>query len=78
MIQVKELIVTDLSRKGTGKDEISPVRTVLEVYTTDGELVASNDSLGNYTVEDLYSLTAFCLANKELPAKEVLQKWRSD
>ncbi|RWZ82723.1 MAG: hypothetical protein EO766_17950 [Hydrotalea sp. AMD] len=78
MIQVKELIVTDLSRKGTGTSEISPVRTVLEVYTKDGELVATNDTLGNYSVEDLHSLAAFCLANKELSAKEVLQKWRKD
>ena len=76
MIQVKELIVTDLSRKGTGKDVTSPIRTVVEVYTKDGELLACHDSQGNYSVEDLISFSKFCLSNKELPIDEALQKWK--
>lgn len=75
MIQVKELIVTDLSRKGTGKDVTSPIRTVLEVYTKDGELLAYHDSQGNYSVEDLISFSKFCLSNKELSTEDALQKW---
>lgn len=76
MIQVKELIVTDLTRKGTGKDVTSPIRTVLEVYTKDGELLAYYDSQGNYSVEDLISFSNFCLSNKELSSQEALQKWK--
>jgi len=78
MIQVKELIVTDLSRKGTGKDVTSPIRTVLEVYTKDGELLAYHDSQGNYSVEDLISFSMFCLSNKELSIDEALQKWKTN
>jgi hypothetical protein len=76
MIQVKELILTDLSRKGTGKDVTSPIRTVLEVYTKDGELLAYHDSQGNYSIEDLISFSKFCLSNKELSSEEALQKWK--
>lgn len=76
MIKVKELIVTDLSRKGTGKDVTSPIRTVLEVYTKAGELLAYNDSQGNYSVEDLISFSNFCVSNKELSVSEALQKWK--
>lgn len=75
MIQVQELIVTDLSRKGTGKDVTSLIRTVLEVYTKNGELLAYHDSQGNYSVEDLISFSMFCLSNKELSIDEALQKW---
>lgn len=78
MIQVKELIVTDLSIKGAGKDVTSPIRTVLEVYTKDGELLAYHDSQGNYSVEDLISFSRFCLSNKELSIDEALQKWKSN
>ncbi|RTL48862.1 MAG: hypothetical protein EKK39_12010 [Sphingobacteriales bacterium] len=78
MIQVKELIVTDLSRKGTGKDVTSPIRTVLEVYTKNGELLAYHDSQGNYSVEDLISFSKFCLSNKELSIDEALKKWKAN
>lgn len=78
MIQVKELIVTDLSRKGTGKDVTGPIRTVLEVYTKDGELLACHDSQGNYSVEDLVSFSKFCLSNKELSTDEALKKWKAN
>ena len=76
MVEVKELIVTDLSRKGTGKDVTSPIRTVLEIYTKDGKLLAYLDSQGNFSVEDLISFSSFCLSNKELSVSEALQKWK--
>lgn len=78
MIQVKELIITDLLRKGNGKDVTSPIRTVLEVYTKDGELLAYHDSQGNYSVEDLVSFSKFYLSNKDLSIDEALQKWKSN
>ena len=78
MIQVKELILTDLSRKGTGKDVTSPIRNILEVYTKEGELLAYHDSQGNYSVEDLISFSKFYLSNKELSSEEALKKWKSN
>jgi predicted proteasome-type protease len=60
MIQVKDLVVTDLSRRGNGRDEISPVRSIIEVYTKDGELLAVHDSQGNYTVEQLVAFAKLC------------------
>lgn len=76
MIQVKELIITDLSRKGTGKDVTSPIRTVLEIYTKDGQLLACHDSQGNYSVEDLISFSRFCMSNKEMSSEDALEKWK--
>ena len=78
MIQVKELIITDLSRKGSGKDVTSPIRTVLEVYTKEGDLLAFNDSQGCYSIEDLISFSKFCLSNKDLSSEEALKKWKQN
>ncbi len=78
MINVKEVVITDLSRKGTGKDVTSPVRPILEIYTKEGELIAFHDSQGNYSVEDLISFSKYCLSNKELSIEEALQNWRAN
>jgi len=75
MIQVKELIVSDLTRKGSGQNVFSPVRTVLEVYSKQGDLLAFHDSFGNYSIEDIFSFGKFCLSNKELSVEELLNKW---
>jgi len=77
MIQVKELIVTDLSRKGIGKNELSPVRSVLEIYSKEGDLLATYDSQGNYSVEDLIAFGKFCISLKDLPIEEIFTKWKS-
>ena len=75
MIQVKELIVSDLSRKGSGVNQLSPVRSILEVYSKNGDLLAVHDSLGNFSIEDLFDFGKFCLSNKELTVEEILNKW---
>jgi hypothetical protein len=75
MIQVKELIVTDLSRRGNGRDEISPVRSVLEVYTKDGELLAVHDSQGNYTVEQLVAFAKLCREKSDVAIEKIYQSW---
>lgn len=77
MIQVKELVVTDLSRKGSGKNILSPVRTVLEVYSKQGDLLAFHDSYGNFSIEDLVEFGRFCLSNKELSVEEIFNKWKT-
>lgn len=75
MIQVKEVIITDISRRGNGHDRTSPIRTVLEVYTKDGELLAINDSQGNYTIEQLFGFARLCRANPEGVLEEIYQSW---
>lgn len=75
MIQVKELIVTDLSRRGNGRDETSPVRSVLEVYTKDGELLAVYDSQGNYTVEQLIEFAKLCREKSDIAIENIYQSW---
>ena len=75
MIQVKELIVSDLTRKGSGKSPFSPVRQVIEVYSKQGDLLAFHDSYGNFSVEDLVEFGRFCLSNKELSVEEIFNKW---
>ena len=75
MIQVKELFVTDLSRKGSGKNVLSPVRAIFEVYSKQGDLLAFHDSQGNYSIEDLVEFGRFCLSNKESSVEEIFNKW---
>jgi len=75
MIQVKELVVTDLSRRGNGRDEISPVRAVLEVYTKEGELLAVHDSQGNYTVEQLVAFAKLCREKSDVAIEKIYQSW---
>lgn len=76
MIQVKEVIVTDMARKGTGTHITSPIRALLEVYTRDGELLAFHDSRGNYSVEDVIEFSNFRLLHQDLPIETALQQWR--
>jgi hypothetical protein len=78
MIQTQELIITDLSRRGNGQNETSPIRTVVEIYTKDGQLLASNDSRGNYTVEQMIEFGKICQAKKELSAEEIYLSWKKD
>jgi hypothetical protein len=77
MVQVKELVVTNLSRKGTGKNELSPIRSVFEVYSKDGDLLAINDSQGNYSVEDLIAFGKFCMSKTDLSIEELFYKWKN-
>jgi hypothetical protein len=75
MIQVKELVVTDLSRRGNGRDEISPARCILEVYTKEGELLAVHDSQGNYTVEQLVAFAKLCREKSDVAIEKIYQSW---
>ena len=77
MIQVKELVITDLSRKGSGQNILSPVRTVLEIYSKQGDLLAFHDSYGNFSIEDLVEFGHLCQLNKELSVEEIFNKWKA-
>jgi len=77
MIQVKELVVTDLSRKGSGQNKLIPVRSVLEVYSKEGELLAIHDSQGNYSVEDLIAFGKLCMSKNDLSIEDLFKKWKN-
>lgn len=76
-VEIRELIVTNFSKRGSGKDETSPVRTILEIYAKDGKLMAWNDTQGNFAVEDLIAFGKFCTSNSALPIEESFLKWKS-
>lgn len=75
MIKVQELIVTDLTRTGSGESRLSPARRILEVYNKDGDLVAFHDAWGNFSIEDLIAFERFRRENNKLPITEVLAAW---
>jgi hypothetical protein len=77
MVQVKELVLTDLSRKGTGKNELSPIRSVFEVYSKEGVLLAINDSQGNYSLEDLIAFGKHCMLKNDLSIEEKFRQWKN-
>lgn len=41
--KVIQVIETTLSRRGTGKDETSPIRCITQYWSLDGELLAEVD-----------------------------------
>lgn len=77
MVEVRELIVCDLSSAGKGIAPHSPVRRVLEIYTKEGVCLARHDGLGNFSSEDLYEFGKFCLANKDLSIDKIFEKWKN-
>ena len=56
MINCQELILSKVARKGEGKFP-SPIRELTQVFTKEGQLIAEYDPMGNYTLEDLFSLS---------------------
>ncbi|GAB2770858.1 hypothetical protein GCM10027275_11960 [Rhabdobacter roseus] len=73
MIEVKEVIVTDMNRRGDGKT--SAVRRVLEVYTKEGILLANMDSMGNFSIEQMLDFGQFCRNNSGLTVQEALHQF---
>src|SRR5690606_30170881 len=65
MIEVKEVIITDINKKGAGTDENSPVRSITEIYTKEGDLLASSDPFGNYSMEQMIEFAELCRQKKE-------------
>jgi hypothetical protein len=54
-VKVMQVIYCTKKRRGSGRDETSPVRAIREILTTDGELLAERDPCGGYTREELIS-----------------------
>lgn len=56
MINCQELILSKLSLKGKGEFP-SPIRELTQVFTKEGQLIAEYDPMGNYSIEDIFSLS---------------------
>lgn len=69
-VLAQELIVCRLATKGKGVQG-SPLRRLTQIYSKDGQLVAENDPLGGYTIEDLADLTT----HLSQPGHHTLQEW---
>lgn len=75
MIKVKEVIITDLNRRGSGNHEKSPVRAVTEVYCKKGDLIASSDPYGNYTIEQMVDFGQLCRLEESVSTIELFRRW---
>jgi hypothetical protein len=50
-VKVKQVILCTKGRRGSGKNAVSPVRIITEVFDFDGNLIADNDPCGDYSPE---------------------------
>ena len=55
----KEVIISDLARRGSGKDPTSPLRIITQVYEKTGELIAEFDPNGGFTLEEMLSFAEY-------------------
>lgn len=79
-ICVKEVIVSQLSRRGTGR-ELDPVRIVTEVFEKNGTLIAWKDPYdGNKFVQgDLVNFARWCVTTgNTAPAYGDVIKWLAE
>ena len=59
MIVCKEVIISDLERRGSGKDQTSPIRAIIQVYEKTGVLIAEFDPNGGFTLEEMLSFAEY-------------------
>ncbi|MBN8680864.1 MAG: hypothetical protein J0M29_21750 [Chitinophagales bacterium] len=59
MTVCKEVIISQLARKGSGKYENSPARILTQVYEKSGVLIAEFDPNLGFSMEDLLSFAQF-------------------
>jgi hypothetical protein len=65
-VKLMQVIYCTKKRRGSGKTIDSPIRIVKEIFTTEGELLAENDSNGNFTIENLWSFALWTKANDDM------------
>lgn len=76
MEQVKLIQVIFCEKVTIGKGEPdSPMRRIIEIFDTEGKLLAKNDPCGNYSIEDLNEFALFCYSNDGLKTNSV-DRWR--
>lgn len=73
MVKLQQVIMTNLSKKGTGQSENSPIRSIIEFYSPEGDLLAKNDPMGNFTIEQLVEFGAYCQNNQSKSPHDLAQ-----
>lgn len=76
MVVCKELIITDIARRGSGKDQTSPVRSVRQVFDKDGTLLAEYDHCGSFSIEQLFDFARHCRNMDNATIEDAYQKWK--
>lgn len=64
-IRCEEVIISNLRKIGKGVKE-DPIRRVTEVFTKEGELIASNDHYVKYTKEQMMNFARFVSPEKRI------------
>jgi len=54
-------------RRGTGENELNPIRIIPQIYSLDGELLMEQDPEVKYTLRDLVDFGSYCKENAALP-----------
>ncbi len=78
MIVCKEVIITDLKIRGSGKDARSPVRGITEVYDKEGHLIAECDHMGLYTMEQMLDFGQYIQQQENTDILDTFNKWKSN
>lgn len=65
-VKCVEVIISSLTRRGTGDSSLSPVRCVTQVFTKDGQFIAENDPFTDdkFVLMDMVHFARYCIANK--------------
>lgn len=73
MIKVEEVIITDLNMKGDGK--VTPYRSVFEVYSKCGKLLASRDAYADLSIYELIAFVKVCREREQEDVLDILKTW---
>jgi hypothetical protein len=76
MTKVEEVIITDLTRRGNGKELLSPMRPIIEIYSKEGYLIALHDSQGNFSLEDMIAFGVYCKTFPEKTMEDAFNDWK--
>lgn len=76
----EEVIISTKSNRGTGKNELSPVRVITEVFTKSGEKIAEYDpckDANTFVATDLIHFHLWCKKNIPTiePTEEHILDW---
>lgn len=73
-VECKELIICSKKRLGKGNVKHSPIRVVTEVFTKDGQLVASSDPRGGFSIEHMIGFARICRNEPEKTIEELMSE----
>lgn len=74
MVKIEELIITDITMRGTGTT--TPFRLVFEVYNKNGDLLASKDPCADFTIYEMVEFSKHCRENFNEDILCLLKEWK--